>query len=280
MVPVSKPPAPASDSESAGSPTAPGLPRRVVITAISVIPAVVASASVLGSAGCTSPAAGSNPPAPGARTRRFFTGHEATVVEDATARIAPGPRDDPAEAGHPGAREAGVTDYIDMMLGSLGAISGTEVPPPMVFAGGPWSNRHTSGPDLMASFITLDPVTRIAWRKRLTGWQQQYRQGIAALDKLAGGDFTRAAAAEQDKILATQSVSTFAALLFEHTIEGLYANPEYGGNRGLAGWKDIGFPGDIQPLGYTSDEVGRSDGRDPVDDTSVVAAVLRLLGAL
>ena len=278
MVPVSKPPA--TDAGPAGSPAVPGLPRRAVITVMSALPAVVASASVLGSAGCTSPAAGSNPPAPGARILRFFTGHQATVVEDATARIAPGPRDDPAEAGHPGAREAAVTDYIDMMLGSLGAISGTEVPPPMVFAGGPWSNRHTSGPDLMASFVTLDPVTRIAWRKRLTGWQQQYKQGIAALDKLAGGDFTRAAPAEQDKILATQSVSTFTALLFEHTIEGLYANPEYGGNRGLTGWKDIGFPGDIQPRGYTGDEVERSDGRDPVDDTSVVGAVLKLLGAL
>jgi hypothetical protein len=277
MVPVSKPPVPASDAVTAGSPAAPGLPRRVVITAI---PAAVASASVLGSAGCTSPAAGSKPPAPGTRILRFFTGHEATVVEDATARIAPGPRDDPAEAGHPGAREAAVTDYIDMMLGSLRTVSGTGVPPPMIFAGGPWSNRHTSGPDLMASFVTLDPVTRIAWRKRLTGWQQQYQQGIAALDKLAGGDFTRAAPAEQDKILATQSVSTFTALLFEHTIEGLYANPEYGGNRDLAGWKDIGFPGDIQPRGYTGDEVERSDGRDPVDDTSVVAAVLKLLGAL
>jgi hypothetical protein len=278
MVPVSKPLAPASDPVTAGSPTAPGLPRRVVITAISAIPVAVASAAVLGSTGCTSPTAGSNPPV--ARIPRFFTGHEATVVADATARIAPGPRDDPAEAGHPGAREAGVTDYIDMMLGSLGALSGTEVPPPMVLAGGPWSNRHTSGPDLMASFVMLDPVTRIAWRKRLTGWQQQYKQGIAALDKLAGGDFTRAASAKQDKILATQSVSTFTALLFEHTIEGLYANPEYGGNRGLAGWKDIGFPGDIQPRGYTSDEVEHSDGRDPVDDASVVAAVLQLLGAL
>ena len=283
MVPVSKPPAPASDSLTAGSPTAPGLRRRVVITAISAIPAAAASAAVLGSTGCTSPAAGSNPPAPGARISRFFTGHEAAVVEDATARIAPGPRDDPAEAGHPGAREAGVTDYIDMMLGSLGALSGSEVsgvPPPMVFAGGPWSNRHTSGPDLMAAFVTLDPVTRIAWRKRLTGWQQQYKQGITALDKLSGGDFTRAAAAAQDKILATQSVSTFTALLFEHTIEGLYANPEYGGNRGLAGWKDIGFPGDSQPRGYPSDEVERSDGRDPVDNTSVLAEVLRLLGAV
>jgi len=279
-VPVSKPPAPASDSVAAGSSTAPSLRRRVVITAISAIPAAVASAAVLGSTGCTSPAAGSNPPAPGARMPRYFTGHEAAVVEDATARMAPGPRDDPAEAGHPGAREAGVTDYIDMMLGSLAALSGSEVPPPMVFAGGPWSNRHTSGPDLMAAFVKLDPVTRIAWRKRLTGWQQQYKRGIVALDKLAGGDFTRAAPAEQDKILATQSVSTFTALMFEHMIEGLYASPEYGGNQGLAGWKDIGFPGDIQPRGYTSDEVERSDGRDPVDDTSIVAAVLRLLGAV
>ena len=43
------------------------------------------------------------------------------MVEDATARIAPGPRDDPAEEGHPGAREADVTGYIDAMLGALGA---------------------------------------------------------------------------------------------------------------------------------------------------------------
>ncbi len=75
-------------------------------------------------------------------------------------------------------------------------------------------------------------------------------------------------------------VSQFTALLFEHTIEGLYASPEYGGNRGLAGWKDIAFPGDIQPRGYTPDEVERSDGHDPVQDTGIVADVLKLLGAL
>ena len=95
------------------------------------------------------------------------------MVEDATARIAPGPEDDPAEAGHPGAREADVTGYIDTMLGALGALQ-DDNPPPMVFAGGPWSNRHTSGPNLMDLFVPLDPVARIAWRKRLTGWQQQY----------------------------------------------------------------------------------------------------------
>ncbi len=76
------------------------------------------------------------------------------------------------------------------------------------------------------------------------------------------------------------AVSSFMSLLFEHTIEGLYAAPEYGGNRGLAGWKEIGFPGDIQPRGYTPDEISRSDGHDPVDDTGIVAEVIKLLGSL
>lgn len=233
---------------------------------------IVAAAAVLAADGCTSP-----PRKP--RTLRFFTARQAAVVEDATARIAPGPRDDPAEAGHPGAREADVTGYIDTMLGALGALH-HDRPPPVIFAGGPWSNRHTSGPDLMARFVALDPVARIAWRKRLTAWQNQYSKGIAALDKLAGGDFTKANPEKQDKILATQSVSEFTSLLFAHTIEGLYASPEYGGNRGLAGWKEIGFPGDIQPRGYTSDEVERSDGHDPVGNTGIVADVLKILGAI
>jgi hypothetical protein len=237
---------------------------------IGALPVAVASAAVLGAEGCTSSASSG-------RTLRFFTADQAAVVEAATARIAPGPADDPAEAGHPGAREADVTGYIDSMLGALGSLDRAA---PLVFAGGPWSNRHTSGPDLMAHFVALDPVAQIAWRRRLTGWQQQYRQGIATLDKMAGGDFTKASGAKQDKILVVSAVSSFMSLLFEHTIEGLYAAPEYGGNRGLTGWKEIGFPGDIQPRGYTADEVSRSDGHDPVDDTGIVAEVLKLLGSL
>jgi hypothetical protein len=240
---------------------------------IGALPVAVASAAVLGAEGCTSSAS----PVSSGRTLRFFTADQAAVVEAATARIAPGPADDPAEAGHPGAREADVTGYIDSMLGALGSLDDAA---PLVFAGGPWSNRHTSGPDLMAHFLPLDPVARIAWRRRLTGWQQQYRQGIATLDKLAGGDFTKASGAKQDKILVMSALSDFVSLLFEHTIEGLYAAPEYGGNLGLAGWKEIGFPGDIQPRGYTADEVSRSDGHDPVDNTGIVADVLKLLGSL
>jgi Gluconate 2-dehydrogenase subunit 3 len=249
--------------------------RRTVVAALSAVPVAV----VLSATGCTSPGPGSSDVG-GTRARRFFTAHEAAVVEDATARIAPGPRDDPAERGHPGAREADVTGYIDAMLGALAAIGGSETPPPLVFAGGPWSNRHTSGRDLMASFVRLDPVARIAWRKRLAGWQQQYRTGVAALDKAAGGDYTAVAPARQDAILARAELAAFRALLFEHTIEGLYSVPEYGGNRGLVGWADIGFPGDVQPRGYPAAEVEQSDGRDPVADTGVVAEALKLLGAV
>ena len=238
-----------------------GPPRRVMITAV---PAATALAAV----GCTS--APKPKPEPG--QHRFFTPHQAAVVEAATARIAPGPHDDPAEKGHPGAREAGVTGYIDTMLAAL------EDNPPKVFAGGPWSSRHTSGPDLMARFATLDPVAKIAWGKRLAKWRSQYQAGIEALDKLAGGDFAKAAKDNQDKILATQSVSAFTSLLFEHTIEGLYGAPEYGGNRGGSGWQEIGFPGDIQPRGYTADEVERSDGPDPVEHTGIIADVIKLLG--
>ena len=261
-----------------------GLPRRVIITGI---PAVVASAAVLGSGGCTSMASSSGG---SGQSPRFFSSHQAAVVEDATARIAPGPGDDPAEAGHPGAREAGVTGYIDAMLGALAALGtgnagdagggGNGGPVPVILAGGPWSNRHAPGRDFMASFIALDPVSRIAWRKRLSDWRQQYASGIATLDKLAGGDFTKATAARQDTILARSEVSTFLSLLFEHTIEGMYSNPEYGGNRGMAGWKDISYPGDSQPLGYTAVEVERSDGPAPVGDVAIVADVLKLLGAL
>jgi hypothetical protein len=47
----------------------------------------------------------------------------------------------------------------------------------------------------------------------------------------------------------------FRALLYEHACEGAYGAPEYGGNRDLAGWRAIEFPGDSQPRGYTDEEV-------------------------
>src|SRR5207247_1900993 len=44
---------------------------------------------------------------------------------------------------------------------------------------------------------------------------------------------------------------TFLDLVIEHTLEGCFAVPEYGGNHRRGGWKMIGLEGDDQPLGYS-----------------------------
>ncbi len=44
-------------------------------------------------------------------------------------------------------------------------------------------------------------------------------------------------------------------MLHPHACEGAYGAPEYEGNRDLAGWRAIGYEGDVQPRGYTDEEV-------------------------
>jgi hypothetical protein len=187
---------------------------------------------------------------------RFFDEHQAAVVTEATARLIPGPSDDPAEKGHPGAREAGVTGYIDLFLSAF------DEDPPRIFRTGPWSDRH-GGPDKMNAWIPLTAAQEAAWRKRIHELQGVYRRGIADLDRRAGGDFAAAGPAAQDRILVAMGGDGFRRVLFEHAIEGTYAAPEYGGNRRLAGWVDIGYAGDIAPMGYQPAEVSATS-PDPV----------------
>src|SRR5437763_6777932 len=78
---------------------------------------------------------------------RFFTAQEAAVVREGTARIIPGPKDDPTERGHPGAREANVVRYIDTTLAAF------TFHPPRLYAGGPFSDRAGNGTDEMKRFV-------------------------------------------------------------------------------------------------------------------------------
>ena len=36
---------------------------------------------------------------------------------------------------------------------------------------------------------------------------------------------------------------TFFAVVYQTVMEGMFADPIYGGNRGMAAWKMLGFPG-------------------------------------
>jgi hypothetical protein len=200
---------------------------------------------------------------------RALSSREASVVEAAAARLIPGPSDDPAEMGHPGAREAKVVRYIDTLLGALGPARAR------VFAGGPFSRRH-GGADSFRDFVALDPVEKAAWTARLSELTEKYRSGVQVLDARAGGDFVKATPADQDAILA-QDPDGFMTMLMQHAIEGMYSAPEYGGNARLVGWREIKFPGDTQPRGYRDREVSRSDGPDPYEPDAVVDAAIKLI---
>jgi hypothetical protein len=156
-----------------------------------------------------------------------------------------------------GAVEAGVPEYIDGMLGAF------LVDPPRIWAGGPSSGRF-GGVAGFAAFHRLTALDELAWRMRIegslglperefngpvTGWQERYRQGLAAL----GPDFCDASGDEQDARLRAQE--EFTTLLYEHCCEGMYGAPEYGGNRDTVGWEAIDFLGDVQPRGFTDAEV-------------------------
>jgi len=84
-----------------------------------------------------------------------------------------------------------------------------------------------------------------------------YTSGLAALDRYArssrGAAFTQLSATDQDSVLIdvetgaatgfTGSSAAFFALLLNHTHQGTFGDPYYGGNANFIGWDLISYPG-------------------------------------
>jgi len=187
----------------------------------------------------------------GPRVLRFLTAEEHRTLSAACDRLVP-PLDP-----HPGAAALGVADYVDTLLGAF------TFDPPRIWGGGPYSGR-AGGAASFDDFLALSPLEELAWRTRIegsggdparefngpvTGWQHDYRIGLAAL----GPDFADQPPDEQDRRLDADP--GFRTLCYQHACEGAYGAPEYGGNRDLAGWRAIRFAGDVQPRGYSDAEV-------------------------
>jgi gluconate 2-dehydrogenase gamma chain len=167
--------------------------------------------------------------------RLFFTAAEAATIEALTARIVP------SDDRRTGAREARVVTFIDRALAG--------------------------------------PARELA---------SHYRDGIAELDRACvrvhGSAFVRLDSAEQDDVLAAidaassaagvaasdvpeagvtapdavasagwRPLFTFFAVVWEHTIQGMFCDPEYGGNHEMTGWRLIGFPG--AQWGYRAEQM-------------------------
>jgi gluconate 2-dehydrogenase gamma chain len=159
----------------------------------------------------------------------FFTANEAAMVDAFVDRLIP-----TDELG-PGAKDSGVTTFIDRQL--TGPYGGHD----WLYMQGPFSSNPLPTQGLQS------PLTP----------RQQYRLGLAALEAYCNSTFSRGFTAlkgdEQDKLIAglekgeVQLPSFSSRMLFNaiytNTVEGFFADPIYGGNRDMAGWKLIGFPG-------------------------------------
>ncbi|HEX6118869.1 MAG TPA: gluconate 2-dehydrogenase subunit 3 family protein [Dongiaceae bacterium] len=158
----------------------------------------------------------------------YFSKAEWAFVRAACARLIP------SEGEGPGAIEAQVPVFIDkQMAGDFGSASDWCMIGP-----------HDANADPRRGFQS--PLTPA----------QIYRQGIASVDewcqKHKGKLFAALDASAQDEALTelqagniplTPELRNFFEFLLQNTKEGFFADPMYGGNYKMVGWKHIGFPG-------------------------------------
>src|SRR5271165_6568237 len=160
----------------------------------------------------------------------FFTAAEAAAVDAFVDRLIP-----TDELGA-GARDAGVTTFIDRQL--TGPYGGHD----WLYMQGPFADKPLPSQGLQSPLVP----------------RQQYRLGLAALEsyckKTYGGrGFVELGGDEQDKLIGAMeknevqfenfSSRMLFAAIYANTIEGYFADPIYGGNRDMVGWKLVGFPG-------------------------------------
>jgi gluconate 2-dehydrogenase gamma chain len=159
----------------------------------------------------------------------FFTADEAATIEAVVDRLIP------PDDRNPGGKDAGCAVFIDRQLaGPYGRAEGLYMRPPFMPGAATQGYQSAEAP------------------------AARYRAGLKALADtisigFAGKSFRELAPVDQDKVLSgleTGSIALkdvnsaeFFALLLQNTQEGFFADPIYGGNRDMAGWKLVGFPG-------------------------------------
>ncbi len=159
----------------------------------------------------------------------YFTAEEGAAVEALVDRLIP---PDPQT---PGGRDAGVAVFIDRQLaGAYGSSSALYMQPPF-----------REGTPEQGEQSALTPAARYRWG--LDALDAHCRQGYAEQP------FARLPDAEKDRLIAALenggltlaggSGRGFFTMLWKDTQEGFFADPVYGGNRGMAAWTMIGFPG-------------------------------------
>jgi gluconate 2-dehydrogenase gamma chain len=98
-----------------------------------------------------------------------------------------------------------------------------------------------------------------------------YRHGLRALERCAqekfGEHFSVITDEQKDSLLMAfeageaadfKRAAEFFDMVRNHVLEGVFCEPQYGGNKGMVGWRMVNFPG--QQYGYADAYINR-----PVD---------------
>ena len=183
----------------------------------------------------------------------YLTLPEIRFLDAAVARLIP------ADELGPGAKEAGVTYFIDRQLTSSWGTHGRN------YRMGPWQ----------------EGTPQQGFQSRLTP-QEIYRFAIREIDLYCVGEYGKQFGflgpdqqdavlhgLEEDRImLESVSAKLFFNLLIKNTEEGFFSDPMHGGNRDKIGWKLIGFPG-VGGADY-SDHIAKFNVPYAVEPVSIV----------
>jgi gluconate 2-dehydrogenase gamma chain len=175
------------------------------------------------------PNAGNPPVAAKLGPWEFFTAEEGRAMEALADRIIP---PDPQT---PGGKDSGCAVFVDRQLaGGYGAQEGLYVRAPFITGSNSQGPQSEGGP------------------------RKEYREGLAALDlacraREGGKRFADLPDDRKDQILKDLEEGSlklegadgksFFALAIKDVQTGFLADPIYGGNRDMAAWKMIGYPG-------------------------------------
>lgn len=204
-------------------------PRRRFLQALAIVPAsTMAAGAALTQTACSNEA-------PVARqdnkaySPTYFSKQEWAFINAAVDHLIP------ADDYGPGAIQAGVPEFIDRQM---------EMP---YGHGKLW---YTQGP------FHPDSIPEMGYQINQSP-REAYRHGIQDCDtwckKMHGKVFVELDRPTQEQVLKDvqsgkpdfESVpaKTFFDFLLSNTKEGFLADPIYGGNKGMVGWKLVGFPG-------------------------------------
>ncbi|AXI00138.1 gluconate 2-dehydrogenase subunit 3 family protein [Sporosarcina sp. PTS2304] len=197
-----------------------------------------------------------------AEARIFFSSSaEFDILSAATERLFP------KDSIGPGAIELGVPYFIDRQLaGEWGTNAKEYMRGPFLQSASvaDYENLEDTEQDKGPNAETQVPVPSARYQTRMTRGEI-FIEGIHAME-LTSKDafdmgFTELSPDQQDEILQLfdegkakmngVSSATFFNLLLQTTIEGAYADPVYGGNRNMEGWRMKEYPG--PRASYTAD---------------------------